>query len=800
MNRRQILFILWTIQGLAAFVWLAVLPGDNDHAILFGFSASRLILLGITLILTVASGYASLSWQALQLKPSLGIPSYILSILLMLAAPALYFILRALGETSGFVFSAYAQRLAPLLFWLTGSALEFSIFFNCTRPSATTSRNTPWFSHPIVRFTLYSSIFLAGVTAFIITTGIGITPSNDGSWGSPTTPLLEWQILLALVVAFAFLTLGSRWNWTQKDQLLFWAIYLFTCLLWLSQPIRPGFFATPPRAPNYEIYPFSDALIYAQYVQSALVGNGFIWPEVPTRPLYISFLTWLHAIAGQDYTHVIALQTIVLAFFPPILYLVGKELINRPVGLGLALLAGLRDLTANIAAPFALNYTYTKLFFSEIPAALLLCLFSLMTIRWMKRRTPLWYPFMAGGVLGLSSLIRLQSVVVLAAVVPIGFFVIKSRKQWFLGSALMTVGVALALLPWLARNYKATGGIVLDNPISQAMTLARRWSGDNGNELIPHLAGENDAQYSTRMSKMALASLLSDPGRILRSANNHFFNNEISNVLIFPLRDKLNSPDELIWPQHAFWQTWAGKPGTGQIPVIIFYLVLFGVGISAAWHLNGLIGLLPFAISLVYNAWTALFLSSGDRFLVPVDWAVYLYLFLGLFTLVSLLFRVKIQDIMAVIPAKPEPIPSAGLMPTSWLRIALVAAGILLIGTTVPLTEVVFLQKYLPVTVAEISPTEQISLHGRAIYPRWYKAGAGEPGTAKLGYGATDQARLVFFMVGEQNTLVIFQLKTAPKYFPNTAEIIVTGNPEAGYFQAQKITVQKDGSTLEYLP
>ncbi|MCX6064453.1 MAG: hypothetical protein NT121_01670, partial [Chloroflexi bacterium] len=121
----------------------------------------------------------------------------------------------------------------------------------------------------------------------------------------------------------------------------------FTCFLWLAQPILPGYFATPPRAPNFEIYPFSDALIYAQYAQSALVGNGFMWPDVPTRPLYITFITWLHVLAGQDYIRVIFLQTLVLAAFPAVLYLLGKEVAGRPLGLGLALLATFRDLTAN---------------------------------------------------------------------------------------------------------------------------------------------------------------------------------------------------------------------------------------------------------------------------------------------------------------------------------------------------------------------------------------------------------------------------------------------------------------------
>jgi hypothetical protein len=797
MNRLSTLFSLWTLQGLAAFLWLALLPTDAEHGLIFGFSASRLALLGIALALTGIS--ATLTWFSrrtdFSIPEQIQSPLYLLSVFVTVSAPAAILILRALGKTSGFTYTAYAERLTPLAFWLALSALELAIW---QRKEERGKKE----KHDLRAFFRLSSFFfivLAAVTAFTLITNLGLTRLNDGSWGEPTTPLLEWQILLALVASLAYISLESRWLWLRKDRYTCFLVYLFTCFLWLSQPINPGYFATPPRAPNFEIYPFSDALIYAQYAQSALAGNGFLWPDVPTRPLYITFITWLHALAGQDYAQVIMLQTLVLAAFPVILYLLGKELAGRPLGLGLALLAIFRDLTANIAAPFALNYTYTKLFFSEIPAALLISLFTLMVVRWMRQSKPLWYVLLAGGILGLSSLIRLQSVVVLVAVIPISFFVLKNRKKWLAGSALMVVGVALALIPWLARNYRATSGLVLDNPISQTMVLARRWSGNNGNQLLPYLPGEGDAQYSSRMSGLALASLRENPGRILGSAVNHFFNNEIDNLLVFPLRDQLNSPGELIWPEHAFWQTWAGQPAPGQIPVIVFYLVLLGLGLATAWRKNGLVGLLPLALTLVYNAWTALFLSSGDRFLVPVDWAVYLYLFLGLLTLASFVARGQetgAKQVSAWIFA-----PSNGetggdkIVPLTWRKIWLTAAAILLLGAIVPLTELAFPRQY-PLPNTPLSPGAEVTLHGRAIYPRWYDASEGEPGSAKLGYGVSDEARLVFFLVGEENTLVIFPLKAAPKSFPNATDITVTGIQEDGFVRAQKI----DGKSVEYLP
>jgi hypothetical protein len=697
--------------------------------------------------------------------------------------------LRGLGQISP-VYTAYAQRLTPLVFWLSLAALEFIAERMWSQFRAAPA------TFDVLRISLYAFLGLAALAAFIAVTRLGLMPYNDGSWGVPTTPLLEWQIALALILALAAILFASKIR--LPDPLIPFSIYLFTALLWLTQPVNPGFFATAPRAPNFEIYPFSDALIYAQYAQSALIGNGFLWPDVPTRPLYIAFLTWLHAIAGQDYTRVIFLQTLVLAAFPATLYLLGKEFGGRPLGLGLAFLAAFRDLTANVAAPFASNYTYSKLFFSEIPAALLLSIFALMVIRWLRQPKPAWYPLLAGGILGLSALIRLQSVVLLAAVIPLGFFILQNRRKWLIGSALMCVGVALALIPWLARNLRATGGLVLDNPISQTMVLARRWGGDNGNALIPRLPNEGDAQYSSRMTGLALQSLRQDPGRILGSALNHFFNNEIGNLLVFPLRDRLDSPAELLWPQHPFWQAWRSQPTAGQIPVIWLYLLIFAVGLAAAWRKNGIIGLLPLALTLVYNAWTALFLSSGDRFLVPVDWAVYLYHFLGLLTFASLLLtglkgaRENVVDWVSTRYNGGQ--AGTESVPVSWRGLALVSSLILLAGASLPLTEAV-VPKISPPRVSLTPQAGEIALTGRAIYPRYYDAGDGEPGSGKLGYGESDEARLVFFLLGEQSTLVIFPLETAPKFFPNTSAVAIVGTQESGFVRAREILVEKDGKS-----
>jgi hypothetical protein len=509
----------------------------------------------------------------------------------------------------------------------------------------------------------------------------------------------------------------------------------------------------------------------------------------------------MHALAGQNYYHVITLQTFLLAFFPACQYLLGRELGSRPLGLILAILAALRDLTSNHAAPFALNYTYSKLFFSEIPAALILTIFTVLALRWIKSQKPAWYLLMTGGLLGAAALVRLQSAVLLAPLAVIAIFPLwKTRRlEWLRGLALMALGVALMLTPWLVRNYFASGGLVIDNPISQSMVLARRWSGDNSNELIPQKPGETTAQYSSRMTAIAFDNLKREPGRILSGAANHFFNNLISSLYIFPVRDRLNSPAELIWPDHAFWQT-----GAHSAPLTIFYILLFALGLAAAWTSYHWAGVLPLALSLGYHAWTALFFSSGDRFLVPIDWSTYLYHAWGLLTLGKLaMIGLRGANLQFALD-NDKAVSGKSKIPV-WEQVALTVAAILLVGASIPLSEVIFPEKYPSQTQEQLAAamgmapqSGEFILYGRAIYPRYYEAGDGEPGTAKLGYGVSDEARLVFWLAGPQPGLVILPLENAPTFFPNAAEVWIAGTLDGGTLRARVIKVEKDGKSAIY--
>ena len=789
------LFGLWALQGLAALVWLLLIPRDSD-----GYSTSRILLIVSLVALLVFFIVLFLKMRRakpdfLNRRPELYNFLYLIGIISFVIPLVVIFTLLELGQSIGNTYTSYAERLAPLAFLVSVTGLEWCIWQIAARRIDFSD-----FRRLLVSvFKMLLWFVPVGLIVFI--TKWGISPIKDGSFGHAPTPLLEWQIGLAVLVGAVASLIEANWKVKRLDVVLFVLVYLAACVIWLSDPLVPSYFATPPRAPNFEPYPFSDPLIYAQYSQSALVGEGFLWPDIPTRPFYVTLLTWMYALVGQNYYHVIIFQTILLAFFPAVLYLLGRELGSRPLGLMLALLAIFRDLTANRAAPFALNYSYSKLFLSELPTALFLVIFTIMVIRWIKSSKPIHFFLLMGGVFGVASLIRLQSAVLLAPMALLTTIPLwKDRRlEWLKGIIITTFGFILVITPWFVRNYYAADGLVVDNPISQSMTFARRWSGDNGNTNLPQLSGETTAQYVNRMNGIAFDSFKREPDRILRGAANHFLNNLISSLRTFPVRDRIESPSELLWPSHAFWLS-----DDVRSPLIsTFYIILLSLGLAVTWTSHRWLGLIPFVFSLAYNAWTALFLSSGDRFLIPIDWTWHLYFALGLLTLAKVALS-GLRYFQWTLPNEEIQIPVV-VKTSDWKKSAIAAGLVLFVGLSLPLTELAFPEKYPTMTQEQLSAMlgispldDEIIVYGRAVYPRYYKSGEGEPGTAKLGYEPSEQARLVLWLVGPEPGLVIFPLDTVPDFFPHASDVWIVGKVDGDALYARIVKVAADEQTITY--
>jgi hypothetical protein len=342
-----------------------------------------------------------------------------------------------------------------------------------------------------------------------------------------------------------------------------------------------------------------------------------------------------------------------------------------------------------------------------------------------------------------------------------------------------------------------TGQLIFDNPESQMANLALRYNRLNGVDVnILPLPNEPNSEYNARLLDLATQAVHQNPTGIAKGIANSFVNHGVSNILLFPLRNTLRSFGELWTPIDPFWQQWEGRPTFSQSLLLAFYVLLFGLGLGFAWHRNRWLGLLPLAVNLIYNLWTSVALLSGQRFLLAMDWSIYLYYMIGLFALLSGFLFVLETGRSIILGWYEVNLFQFALQADQkkWQRYILAGILFLAIGLSLPFSEKVFPKRYQPVDQAQalnkleasvalsqskldadclqqiVEENRFSAIQGRAIYPRYYEAGGGESFTDSFGYKITDEGRLVFEMVGPVDGRFVFPMTEPPDFFPNASD------------------------------
>lgn len=806
-----VLFFLWFVQGLVS-LWLFITSKSFEISPRYLVLTFFLLLwMAFNCVLIILDYKKNSWWMARKIdfnKPNVKDFLFLTSVLFVFGRACLWYVRSLLSQELILQVGGYLDVLKPILNLVACTSLEIAILIIIFNWS---SENKFFFQGFLPR--LFAVLAVLGLLVAVVSkTGLGIFSSYKGDWqrGLPAVPLLEWQILLAGFICFGVLVLERKFK-----SLRLYRLDIFICILiwagtsafWLSQPVIPNASAVAPHEPNFEIYPFIDSQTYDELAQSILIGNGFGGKQIPQRPLYISFLAAAHVLAGQDYGHVIFIQTLVFAFFPVMLFILGRDLFGRPLGISIALLAILRDYTSNIVSPFTGNLSYSKLYLSEIPTAMFLLLFLIIGIRWMRSGYPLFLSILLGGVLGLAMLIRTQSIVVIPVILLFSILIQRGHIWPLIKSTIpMLLMMLIVISPWLWRNWKITGDLIFDNPESQTMNLALRYSWVNGqNGEIVRLPGETSAEFSNRLNKIAIDAIVSNPSGAAWALTNSFINHGVNNILLFPLRNEIKSFNEFVFPSDAFWEKWEGTPTAAQKNLLTFYIFLFGLGVTVAWYRNSWLGLLPLGLNLIYNLWTSIALLSGQRFMLTMDWSIYLYYMLGVFALIAgFLFVLNGTRAWIVEWLSDHPfvftIPSKNITWPSYLMIGILFFGI---GISLPLAEKIFPEKYPPLSqgqllallanspalqessvnaacVKKLADNKQLTIvQGRAVYPLYYQAGDGMDFTDTPGYKIVDQGRLVFDILGQGNQRVIFPMPQSPGFFPHASDVILVYSPKA---------------------
>ncbi|HNE06584.1 MAG TPA: hypothetical protein PLT08_18790, partial [Anaerolineales bacterium] len=231
---------------------------------------------------------------------------------------------------------------------------------------------------------------------------------------------------------------------------VFIALWFVAGWLWMNTPASPNYFL--PDTANNVLYPYSDGATFDIGGQFALIGQGFFNGIFFDRMLYSSFLAYLHLFFGQDYLVLLTAQAAVYAVFPAVVYLLGKELHSRALGITAGILIALRGLTAIVASKW-IDVASPKMMLTDFPTAIGISVFLFVVMKWWQQPTKTKLLIWAGAVFGLVVMIRSHVITLL----PIILFFVLLRLGWswqrvVLVALLILIGSFSISLPWEIRN------------------------------------------------------------------------------------------------------------------------------------------------------------------------------------------------------------------------------------------------------------------------------------------------------------------------------------------------------------
>lgn len=788
-------FFLCAGEGVIALAKLLSIPSEGVI-----LSPARLIL--ITIFLTLMVGCLYFGFRVQRAPRVLDIFSRPYAIhaaaLLSLTFGLVLFLLRYLNPER---FLSYYARLSPLLWYLFILSIQIAFFLlvrrNGFHPEAL-EKNKSLYIASVILFAI-----LLFVLIFVSFTKLGIT-KDAVYWGEPGVPIPGWLFVFAILLGAGFLHFESKWSKPDHSRLLEILvpvlIWLVAATLWLGVPIsslKNSFYA-PITAPYATPFPYSDAGFYDYLAQSLLVGTDYLG-SIPPRPLYVTFLAFLHMLFGQDYVKIIAAQTMVLALFPVVLYWLGARIHSRAAGVLIAFFAIFRELTS-LWISSETRTSVTKMFLTDFITALFIALVCLLTISWLERRDTK-SAIIAGGTFGLLLLLRTQSLVILPFLIVLAWLAYVDRdrhsfKDWVQACVVFCVMLGLTIAPWVIRNYLATGAFALDY-VSPTSVIYSQFSGETDPSDV--LAEDNTGSSLFNL-------VIRNPGVVTGFVLNHFLNTQIGGLLALPLIARF---DGLLAPINLYWMDWNGTLEWYNLLLIIFYLAVIALGMGAAWQRLKWIGLTPLAFSVGYALSNGIARFSSWRYNLPVDWVPFFYFGIGALEILSQASQLFGANTLSRLFVQRADLRSADLgkemlKPTHLFF----ASAFVLIGALPWLAEGFASPRYMAQSVsmraqevaALSNAPSQLALEtfasqpesfletGRLLYPRFFARGKGiasaNPWPA---YQVRDYPRFGFMLLNQRITSAVFPSKNDPKTFPHAADAIILGCKREDYVEVRII-------------
>ncbi len=772
--------------NLISLIRIFQIPSDPKNAFLLGYSLARWLLVGIESISLFLFVLLLMRLPKTNISKNLFVFGEKFIIRHLWVSGTILFI------AIGFVFStperfgryaAYVERLNPVIDFF-GFALFlylFFVFIHWALSGNDLKFNKKWFLSALI---VYALFLVSWILILMTRVGLEIEFYN---WGGGATPVLFSTVAIAAYLTFSFSVIEKK---LKNKKMLYWLIpvvlYIATCTLWITEPFAPSYFAPRPVAPNFETYPHSDSHYYAITAQSLLAGEGYMNRGVVQRPIYGFLLYLFNLAAGKDYFSWINLQVLLYAVFPLLLYLLGKKIGGTNFGLFVGLIAMIREVTAYRTTPY-IEVSHSKLLMTDFFAAIFAAWICYLTISIIQSRQKREIRLvLLGIVVGLGLLVRFN---ILFLIFPVLFALIFFTHQRFskklIQIAIFSFSIFMILFPWMLRNYVYLGEFGVENAKIRAIINTRFEE-----TYTPPVV---DTPSPTKPDSMILPQRQAnglDIVGIIHFTTANFLHNEIHSILILPNTLEWVKVDQLIEENEYFLETWEGKAPLRLIVFVFINLWILSFGISIAIKKIGLAGIVPLLIQVAYNLSNGLGRVSGWRYVLVTDWVIYLYYALALFFGVQWLAgRLKVNQMRT--PILDTKTDADSQKPT------LIGIGLLILFTIgINLPEALIKPKYAGVipcekaidlasdpnftkVLAELDAcnnADKIILYEKALFPRYYQAEKGEPGTGLPWFSPMETAHLGFSIVGPIISGVVYETDQSPPQFTNGQPVIVIGS------------------------
>lgn len=776
-----------SLGALVTFVSLMASPSDPKNAVFLGYSLERILLGVAVLVPGIAVLFLTLRffrnpensqrlWETFFQRKSSSNKTLVVGVTVFL----LLWVLLFLPSYRLGAFASYFARLLPILVWImvTNAVTVLVLLFERNQGMVQATM-------PEKRINLKTSLivlFILLLVALIVAiTGFGIRyPSQF--WYSTGVPVLGLQVLFSILAGAAFLLLEPKlviFKHPRFDFLIFFIIWILAAWFWGKEPLSPNYFM--PDTANNPVYPYSDGATFDLGAQTALIGQGLFLGQYFERVLYSVFLAYLHILFGQNYVTLMTVQAALLAVFPAVIYLMGKEMHSRALGISTGALLAARGVNAIVAAKW-IDTASPKMPLTDFPTAIGISIFLLLLLQWNKEPARVGKLVWAGAVLGFSLMVRSQVLTLLpVALILLPFFLKLRWKQVILSALLILLGVLSATLPWELRN-QSRGIPMYSMYYSRILTILKVRYG-----IIPDVyilpeesiqANEKSRALSRELIRQrSFAEDDSLCASTLCSIFNHFLHNAVTSFVSLPTSPVFDDLWNTVKADTPFWKRdWSeNKVGMLGSFMIVLNLAVISLGVGLVWNRSKAPALLPLLFFVVYLFTNSLGLTSGGRYVAPADWIVSLYFIAGGLQLVIWFLKAAgffIEEYSPVTQSQNFP-----AVKEIFFKSLPVTAFILVVAAFLPVSEMLYEPRYqvrepeeILTSLEEAGILEQTGFsrdelmaflsqpnamirEGRALYPRYYLSGAGEP-DRNTNYRYLDYQRLAFTLIGPYSTVV----------------------------------------------